>query len=279
MVLRCMWMQKLWCLQKKVRCAVFKRYCLLQFSFVVTLIAVAPSSNTVLSSPQPVFDDMLYTTTVAQSSTHPPLTSSVNSTHQTPSVLPVLSSSTAAKISSSTWQPSVSSQQVIPSTTSSSIRLSVTSSEPMISQSVEGSSDQESMSTSMEMSISISLIPSLTLFPSTTSSSAPFSTSLVDSDKTRVILSRNGFTATPSKPSKEINSAPIDWPFIAGLIVGVILLVLIVMVFILIILVVSVRRGEEPDKIATEAESAGFMSASTHSGVEQRGSLIGKLHL
>ena len=44
---------------------------------------------------------------------------------------------------------------------------------------------------------------------------------------------------------REETEPPVNWPFIAGLVVGVILLVLIVIVFLLIIFVVSLRRGDE----------------------------------
>ena len=87
--------------------------------------------------------------------------------------------------------------------------------------------------------------------PTTSPSISPPPTGTVQSDSGTFSngLPVNIIPATPLESEtslgREETEPPVNWPFIAGLVVGVILLVLIVIVFLLIIFVVSLRRGDE----------------------------------
>ena len=106
---------------------------------------------------------------------------------------------------------------------------------------------------------------SYTTSPPPTTSLAPSPTiAPPESAKPRTTVLTNEISVTPSSEvldettlsERDRSQYSDNWSFVAGLVVGAVLLVLIVIVFLLIVFVVSMKRGEEDsDKYSGDTES------------------------
>ena len=119
-----------------------------------------------------------------------------------------------------------------------------------------------------------SAVPTTTTLPSM-SPPPPTATLVSDNGTLGNNLPVNKVSGTPleseTSSGKEEREPAVNWPFITGLVVGVILLVLIIIVFLLIICVVSMRRrDEDSDKYSGDTVSDTLFNVVAASQQQQR---------